>query len=220
MAPKFQSIVLDIDSTLSEIEGIDWLAAQRGEEIRAQVAESTKRAMRGEISIASVFGSRLALVAPSRDEIAKLGEEYVARVQFDAKRSLAILTSAGVRIVLVSAGLYEAVLPLAHHLGISDADVHAVHVHFTNEGAYAGFDEDSPVTRNGGKAVVVRSLALEHLILGVGDGITDLETRIANPPAVDAFAAYTGVVTRKQVVNRADYVIQNFEELLAIALAD
>ena len=218
MAPKFRSVVIDIDSTLSAIEGIDWLAARRGETIRAQVTESTERAMRGEISVASVFGSRLTLVAPSRDEIAKLGEEYVARVQLDAKQSLATLADAGVRIVLVSAGLYEGVLPLARHLGIPDADVHAVHLYFTNDGAYAGFDEDSPVTRNGGKAVVVRSLALEHAILGVGDGITDLEIRTANPPAIDAFAAYTGVVTRKGVVNRADYVIQNFEELIAIVL--
>ena len=219
MAPKFRSVVIDIDSTLSAIEGIDWLAAQRGETIRAQVAEATERAMRGEISVASVFGSRLALVAPSRDEIAKLGAEYVARVQPHAKESLTTLANAGVRIILVSAGLYEAVLPLASHVGISDADAHAVHVHFKNDGAYAGFDEDSPVTRNGGKAVVVRSLDLEHAILGVGDGITDLEIRTANPPAIDAFAAYTGVVTRKEVVSRADYVIQNFDELTALVLS-
>lgn len=218
MAPKFRSVVIDIDSTLSAIEGIDWLAAQRGETIRSQVAESTERAMRGEISVASVFGSRLALVAPSRQEIEKLGEEYIARVQPDAKKSLATLANAGVRLILVSAGLYEGVLPLARHLGIQDADVHAVHIHFTNDGAYAGYDENSPVTRNGGKAVVVRSLELEHAILGVGDGITDLEIKTANPPAIDAFAAYTGVVTRKEVVNRADYVIRNFQELVGIVL--
>jgi phosphoserine phosphatase len=218
MAPKFRSVVIDIDSTLSAIEGIDWLGGQRGEMIRERVAEATQRAMRGEIPIASVFGSRLALVSPSRDEISKLGEEYIARVQPDAKESLAALATAGVRIVLVSAGLYEAVLPLARYLGIQDADVHAVHIHFTNDGAYAGFDEDSPVTRNGGKAVVVRSLALEHAILGVGDGITDLEIRTANPPVIDAFAAYTGVVTRNEVVSHADYIIANFEALAALVL--
>ena len=220
MTRKFRSLVIDIDSTLSAIEGIDWLAAQRGETIRTQVAESTKRAMRGEIPIASVFGSRLSLVAPSREEIEQLGAEYIARVQPDAKESLTTLANAGLRIILVSAGLYEAVLPLAHHLGIRDADVNAVHLRFTNDGAYAGFDEDSPLTRNGGKAVVVRSLGLDHAILGVGDGITDLEIRTADPPAIDAFAAYTGVVTRKEVVSRADYVIQNFKELVAIVLAD
>lgn len=218
MPSKFRSVVIDIDSTLSAIEGIDWLAAQRGEAIRAQVADATTRAMRGEISVESVFGSRLALVAPSRDEIAKLGQEYIARVQPDAKESLATFAKSGIRIVLVSAGLYEAVLPLGRYLGIPDADVHAVHIHFTNDGAYAGFDEDSPVTRNGGKAVVVRSLELEHAVLGVGDGITDLEVRTANPPAIDAFAAYTGVVTRREVVSRADYVIRNFAELVEIVV--
>ncbi len=219
MAPRFRSVAIDIDSTLSAIEGIDWLGAQRGEEIRAQVAESTDRAMRGEIPIASVFGSRLGLVSPTREEIARLANEYIARVQAGAKESLATLTNSGVRIILVSAGLYEAVLPLSRYLGVPDSDVHAVHIRFTNDGAYAGFDEDSPVTRNGGKAVVVRSLALEHPILGVGDGISDLEMKTANPPAIDAFAAYTGVVTRNEVVSRADYVIQNFDELTALVSA-
>jgi phosphoserine phosphatase len=174
--------------------------------------------MRGEISIASVFGSRLALVAPTREEIARLADEYIARVEPGAKESLGKLSKSGVRIILVSAGLYEAVLPLARHLGVPDADVHAVHIRFTDDGAYAGFDEDSPVTRNGGKAVVVRTLALEHPILGVGDGISDLETKTANPPAIDAFAAYTGVITRKEVVRDADYVLRNFDELTALVL--
>jgi phosphoserine phosphatase len=219
MAPKFRSVVIDIDSTLSAIEGIDWLAAQRGEEIRAQVAEATDRAMRGEIPIASVFGSRLALVAPTREEIARLADEYIACVQPGAGESLAKLTNSRVRIILVSAGLYEAVLPLARYLGVPDSDIHAVHIRFANDGAYKGFDEDSPVTRNGGKAVVVRSLALEHPILGVGDGISDLETKTSNPPAIDAFAAYTGVVNRKEVVRAADYVLRNFEELTALVLS-
>ena len=218
MAPKYRSIVIDIDSTLSALEGIDWLGAQRGEEIRAQVTESTDRAMRGEIPIAAVFGSRLALVAPSREEIAKLAEQYISRVQPGARESLAKLTNAGVRIILVSAGLYEAVLPLAQHLGVPDADVHAVHIYFTNDGAFAGFDEDSLVTRNGGKAVVVRTLTLEHPILGVGDGISDLEAKTWNPPGVDAFAAYTSVVERPEVVRGADYIVRNFEELVAIVL--
>ena len=53
-------------------------------------------------------------------------------------------------------------------------------------GEYAGFDENEPTSKNGGKGEVVRLLKQEHgysNVVIVGDGATDLE---ACPPA-DAF---------------------------------
>jgi len=51
---RFNSIILDVDSTLSNVEGIDWLAAQRGAEIEAWSAGLTERAMRGDLPIEAV----------------------------------------------------------------------------------------------------------------------------------------------------------------------
>jgi phosphoserine phosphatase len=218
MAPRFKSVVVDVDSTLSAVEGIDWLASQRSDALLAQVAEATDRAMRGEIQLTDIFAARMKLVAPSRDDVAALAWQYVSRVEPGAAEALATLTNAGVRVVLVSGGLREAILPLARHLGVPDHDVHAVTVYYADGGEYKGFDADSPMTRNGGKAEMVRSLSLPKPILGVGDGITDLEVRTAVPPAVDAFAAYTGVIDRAVVTSAADYVIRTFEELLPIVL--
>jgi phosphoserine phosphatase len=218
MAPRFRSVIVDVDSTVSAIEGIDWLASRRSEALRAQVAESTDRAMRGEIRIADVFAARLRLVAPSRDEVAELAGEYVSRLESGAAESLARLTNLGVRVVLISGGIREAIIPLARHLGIPEGDVHAVRVYFAEDGTYAGFDEASPMTRNGGKATVVRSLALARPTLGLGDGVTDLELKTAIPPAVDSFAAYTGVIERQVVTSAADYIIRKFEDLPAIVL--
>ena len=218
MAPRFRSVVVDVDSTLSAVEGIDWLASRRSEAVRAQVAEATDRAMRGEIRIADVFASRLELVAPSREEVAALAGEYVSRLEQGAAESLAKLTNVGVHVVLISGGIRDAILPLARHLGIPEGDVNAVSVFFAANGAYAGFDEASPMTRNGGKATAVRSLGLVRPTLALGDGITDLELKTAIPPAVDAFAAYAGVVERQSVTRAADYVVRNFAELPAIVL--
>ena len=218
MAPRFMSVIVDVDSTLSAIEGIDWLASRRGEALRAQVAESTDRAMRGEIPIADVFAARLRLVSPSRDDVAELASEYVSRLESGAAESLARLTDLGVRVVLISGGIREAIIPLARHLGIPEGDVNAVRVFFAEDGTYAGFDEASPMTRNGGKATVVRSLGLARPTLGLGDGITDLELKTAIPRAVDSFAAYTGVIERPVVTSAADYIIRRFEDLPAIVL--
>jgi phosphoserine phosphatase len=218
MAPRFKTVVVDVDSTLSAVEGIDWLASQRSDILRAEIAETTGRAMRGEVQLADIFASRMDLVAPSQEEVAALAEEYMSRLEPGASESLAKLTNAGVRVVLVSGGLRNAILPLARHLGIPDHDVNAVAIYFADGGAYSGFEQVSPMTRNGGKAELVRSLGLTRPILAVGDGITDLELKTATPPAVDAFAAYTGVIDRPIVTSAADYIIRSFEELPAIVL--
>jgi phosphoserine phosphatase len=174
--------------------------------------------MKGEIPLATVYGERLNLVSPSKRDIEDLASEYVARIQPDARESLAKLTNARVRVVLVSAGIKEAILPLAREVGVGLNDVNAVSVQFDAGGEYAGFDSSSPLTRNGGKAEVVRLLGLPHPILGVGDGITDLELRIESPLAVDAFAAYIGVVERGEVSAKADYIVRSFPEVVDLVL--
>jgi len=209
-------LVLDVDSTLSAIEGIDWLAALRSESVRERVAGITESAMSGEVALGSIYAERLAAVMPTRAEITELGHAYVEGMEGGAPESLAKLTNMGVRIVLVSAGIREAVLPLAGTVGVPSSDVHAVRVYFTESGNYAGFNTASPLTQNGGKVTVVRGLGLARPILAVGDGMTDAELRTLEPPAVDAFAVYTGVVERAPVVRVADYTIRSFEQLLAL----
>ena len=209
-------MVFDVDSTLCAIEGIDWLASRRDAALRDRVARTTEMAMRGEIAVEDVYAERLNAVRPSYDDILELARAYVDRVEPDAERSLALLTNAGIRVVLVTGGIRQAILPLASALGLPESAVNAVSVHFGESGEYGGFDDQSPLTRNGGKVEVVRSLGLDRPALGVGDGITDLELKTADPPAVDAFVAYTGVVARDAVVTGADYVIRAFGELPGI----
>ena len=71
---RFKSIILDVDSTLSGVEGIDWLAALRGREIEAWSADLTARAMAGAIPIETVYGERMRTVKPTRSEIKELSK--------------------------------------------------------------------------------------------------------------------------------------------------
>ncbi len=214
-ARGFASVVLDVDSTLCGVEGIDWLADLRGAAVGARVAALTDRAMRGEITLDAVYGERLALVDPTRDEVAGLASIYLAALAPGAARTVRRLHGAGRRVVLVSGGVREAILPVARKLGIPDDDVHAVPVHFTADGGYAGYDAASPLATAIGKRDVVESLALPPRILAVGDGATDLAIR----PVVDAFAAFTGFVRRPAVVRDADLVVDSFDQLTDIVLA-
>jgi hypothetical protein len=57
-------------------------------------------------------------------------------------------------------------------------------------------------------------MSLEGPILAVGDGMTDSEIK----PVVDAFAAFTGFTRRQPVIERADFVIENFDQLRELIL--
>src|SRR5690348_8109000 len=109
----FRSLILDVDSTLAALEGIDWLATHRGADAAARVAELTDRAMRGEIALDAVYGERLGLVRPDRGDLAALAEAYGEALVPGAREALDRLRAAGVRIVLVSGGIRQALIPFA-----------------------------------------------------------------------------------------------------------
>lgn len=211
---RFDSVVLDVDSTLSGIEGIDWLATLRGKEVAAWSVTLTDKAMRGEIPIEAVYGERMRAVRPTLSEIEQLGRIYVERIAPRAVETLEALRNAGIHLVMVSGGLREAILPLAAMLGVPDRNLHAVSVFFDEAGNYAGFDETSPLTRQLGKKTVVTEMALKGPILAVGDGMTDSEMKAV----VNSFAAYTGFIKRDSVIERADFVIDNFDQLRELVL--
>lgn len=212
--PRFASVVLDVDSTLSSIEGIDWLAERRAPDVAAAIARLTERAMDGATPLERVYGERLALVRPTAAEVAALGEAYVRTVTPGAADAIARLHGAGVLVLLVSGGVREGIAPLARRLGVPNAKLHAVSVRFDEAGAYAGWDERSPLATADGKRVLVEALALRGPTLAVGDGATDLAMR----PAVDAFAAFTGIVRREPVARAADHVLDSFDALAALVL--
>lgn len=206
---RFATVILDADSTLSAIEGIDWLAAQRGATVEREVRDHTDAAMRGDIPLEAVYAARLNSVRPTADDILALGDAYCANVAPDAVRVLREGREAGIRWIIVSGGLRQALLPLAELLGIPAVDVHAVDIRFGRDGSYAGFDETNPLARTGGKPTLVSRLAIARPCLAVGDGQTDAELR----SVVDEFWAYTGFMERPSVVARAERCVRSFAEI-------
>jgi phosphoserine phosphatase len=212
---RFNSVVLDVDSTLSGIEGIDWLASLRGPEAEARSAELTDKAMQGLIPLEAIYGERLNSVRPTRSEIEELATIYLERMAPMARETLAQLREEGVDLTIASGGFHQAILPLASELGVEIDHLHAVRLRFDDRGEYAGFDESSPLTRQFGKRKTIEGLRLRGPVLAVGDGITDYE--IAS--VVDAFAAFTGFTRRESVITRADYVLESFDQLRELVLA-
>ncbi len=211
---RYASVVLDADSTLSGIEGIDWLAARCGGGMKRAVELLTAQAMNGDLRLESVYNHRLALIGANADDLQALSAAYVAAVAPGAGDAIAALQAAGVVVHVVSGGLRPALLPMTRTLGIADDHVHAVEPVAGADGRFTSA-APSPLSSQAGKAAVVAALALPRPILGVGDGATDL----AMAPAVDAFAAYIGFVRRDAVVAGATLVLNSYAALVAHALS-
>lgn len=212
---RFRTVVFDVDSTLTGIEGIDWLAALRGPAVASEIAALTDRAMSGQTPIESLYGRRLELVKPTLAEMKALGTAYREAAAPRAKETVAALRNAGIAVHLISGGIREAILPFATWLGVPPGQVHAVDVRFESSGRYGGWETSSPLATATGKGTVLIQIDPPAPILVVGDGITDLAART---PGV-TFAAYTGFVRREAVVQGADHVITSFDELHTLVLS-
>lgn len=199
---SFAAVAFDCDSTLSTIEGIDELAARRG--CAAQIAPLTTAAMDGRLRIDEVYAKRLELLRPTAQDVAWLGQRYIETIVPGAAKAIARLQAAGREVFVVSGGLKPPVVMLAEHLNVLAAHVHAVDIYFDAQGVYAGFEEDSPLTRSNGKAVVAAMLKsrVGSLVL-VGDGVTDVAAREAGAFVV----GFGGVERRAVVVAGADHFI-------------
>jgi phosphoserine phosphatase len=207
------SVVFDCDSTLSAIEGIEYISADHV----AAVEALTREAMEGLTPLESVYGRRLDLVRPDRATVDRLTSAYIDTLTEDAREVVAALIAEGVRVRVLSGGLLPAVRGLAQELGLGPGDVAAVEVMFEADGSWRGYDAASPLARAGGKAEILGGwrATMPAPVMLVGDGATDAEAK----DAVDVFVAYCGLVERPVVVAAADAVVRSLSLAPVLALA-
>jgi phosphoserine phosphatase len=197
---KYRFVFFDVDSTLVTIEGIDVLANGNPEIVRL-----TDAAMNGEIALDEVYGRRLEIIRPTLADVEALGERYTRTLVDGAEETIAALQAADVDVHLVTAGIAQAIAPLARTLNIAPRAVHAVALQFDDEGNYLDFDRRSFLTRGGGKELVVRAILTRSKGKSafIGDGVSDLETK----PAVSLFVGFGGVHTRARVKDNAEVYV-------------
>ena len=199
----FDIVCFDCDSTLSRVEGIDELAKRVG--LGDEMAQLTDLAMNGQVALEEVYGERLSLIRPDKEAIDWLSKKYIEELVDGAHEVIDKLLENNKQVHIISGGIRQAILPMAELLGLSSDRVHAVEVLYDDKGGYLGFDEESPLARNGGKAEICRHLSnSQALLVMIGDGQTDLESKQAGA----YFIGFGGVVERESVVAEADHYIQ------------
>jgi phosphoserine phosphatase len=210
----FDVVVFDCDSTLADLEGIDWLATDLSAATLAEIEALTRAAMGGELALEDVFGQRLARIGPTAAAMESLGKQYIATLLPGARLIVDILHFLGKEVHVVSGGLLPGVLALALDLGIPKQHVHAVGIEFDGDGNYAGFESSSPLARNGGKLEVLARIKRGRSVALIGDGLTDLEAA----PECARFIAFGGVERREAVFSAAKVHLEERDLVALIPL--
>ena len=175
MREQRRLVVLDVDSTLTQDEGIDLLAGFVSEDVAQEVATITAAAMRGELDFEESLRARVATLAGvSEDAVASATAEV--RLTEGARDLVERLHSHGHLVGAVSGGFHHMVDPLARELGLDFHRANTLEVvdgHLT--GQLVGEVIDAVAKRQ-----TLRAWAADHQIemahtVAIGDGGNDVE---------------------------------------------
>lgn len=168
-------VVSDVDSTLIDAEVIELLAEAAGS--RAEVAEVTERAMRGELDFTESLTARVSTLAGlDAGVFAEVAQQV--RLSPGAAELVEAVQQSGGAVGLVSGGFIEVVGPLAESLGIDLVRANSLEV---SDGRLTGRTTPGvPVVDRAAKAEQLRRWAEQLGIdLGrtaaIGDGANDLD---------------------------------------------
>ncbi|KAF4528580.1 hypothetical protein B566_EDAN015728 [Ephemera danica] len=183
----------------------------------------TKAAMTGKMDFREALALRLNIIKPSLNQMRDLIRTRPPRLTPGIRELISALQHRKIPVYLISGGFRGLVGPVAIELNIPLQNIYANRLKFflnvfkqsakTAESDYAGFEEEEPTSRSGGKGEVVQQLKTEmgySTVVLIGDGMTDLE---ACPPA-DAFIGFGGNVLRAEVKKGAHWYVTDFKELV------
>jgi len=209
------AIVFDCDSTLSSIEGIDFLAKNNG--VGEAVKLLTTEAMSRTGLTPSLYQKRLDLVTPRREQVHALGHQYFAHRAPDISDVITLFKRLNKAIYLVSASVNPAVKIFGEMLQIPVENVFAVDLRFDQQGNFLDFERSSPLINNDGKRNILEQLKTQHKhIIHIGDGLNDIVTL----DLVTRFIGYGGVAYRKNIADLCKFYINtlSFSPLVPLTL--
>jgi D-3-phosphoglycerate dehydrogenase len=213
-------IIIDFDSTFTQVEGLDELAriALEGkshqQEIVSKIEEITKLGMEGKLSFEQALEQRIKLLSANKNDILKLVEFLENKVSNSFSRNKKFLETYSDNILIISSGFREFIEPIVTKYGIKPENIYANEFVFDDKQNIIGYDKQILLSKNKGKVLLLRELNLEGEVYVIGDGYTDYEMREAG--LANHFYAFTENVERPQVAEKADYILPNLDEFLFI----
>lgn len=212
------TLLIDFDSTLVGFETLEALAEAAldghpdAEGRRTDISRLTDEAMEGRLDFHEALTRRLALVEAGREHVQAVADRAVEALSPSVARNLEALRRHAAQVYIVSAGFKEVIAPVAEAMGLDPSHILANDLIFDEAGRVAGVNTDNPLAYEDGKLAAVQALGLEGPVVMIGDGWGDWRVREAG--LADRFWAFTEIVTRARVVERADGVAATLDEIL------
>ncbi|MDV3457175.1 phosphoserine phosphatase SerB [Sphingomonas sp. HF-S4] len=166
-------LVADMDSTMITVECIDELADYAG--IKAQIAEVTERAMRGELDFAEALDARVALLKDLEEAAIDRCLAERVRLMPGAKALVRTMKARGATTILVSGGFTRFAEPVGKDIGFDRVIANVLEI---GEARLTGL-VTKPIVNSGTKETTLlgalAELGLEAAqSMAVGDGANDL----------------------------------------------
>ncbi len=210
--------VIDFDSTFTKVEAFDVLADislsdhPEREARKAQIVKITNQGMDGSISFRESLEQRLHLLAPSKKHLPFLITKLKGCVSESFKRNKEFFQQHADNIYIISNGFKEFIEPIVTEFGVKPENILANEFRFDDTGKVIGFDQENPLSANGGKVEQLQKLNLPGDIYVIGDGYTDYEIKHAG--LANKFFAFTENVERENVKSKADHITPSLDEFL------
>ena len=204
-------LVMDVDGTLIQQEGIDLLAQESG--AGEKVAEITAQAMNGELDFAASLQARVALLKGLEASIfPKIIEQM--DVTPGAKTLITELHQRGYKVGLVSGGFHEVIDPIARSLGIDLVRANRLEV---SDGRLTGEVLGEIVTPEMKKESLLTWAKENHVpqsqTIAMGDGANDL-------PMIETAGVGIAFMGKPIVAERAPYRIEKRDLSLVLEILD
>jgi D-3-phosphoglycerate dehydrogenase len=213
-------LIIDFDSTFVKLEALDNLADlalegnQQRQKVIQQVKATTKLGMEGKITFPQSLSRRLRLFSANKQHIKRLIEKLGENISDSAIKNKKFFKDNSEIIYIISGGFINYIAPIAQEFGISRDHILANEFLFDEGGQIEGIKKENFLAQQEGKAKAVNALGLDGIIWVAGDGFTDYEIKQAG--SADKFVAFIENVKRDSVVEKADYVVESFDELIKL----
>ncbi len=217
MVHKDWTLILDFDSTIIKGESLDLLAETVFEDRLEsnsklqEIKKLTNDGMVGKISFQESLNRRLRILELDQLHLNKSIKSVTKLISPSFIENIDWLKKYRDNILIFSGGFKDMIKPVAVKLGLKKENIYANELIFKN-GNFKGVNENSLLSRSGGKLNQAKQLGLKENLIMVGDGITDWEIKKLGDQVT--FFAYTENVSRKNVVKKADFEANNFDEVI------
>ncbi len=213
-----KKLIIDFDSTFVKTEGLEELAeiALEEKENKKEIVEKIKRitalGMEGSIGFDESLERRVKILGANKSHVERLAENLKDDVSDSVLANKDFFKKNCDDIYILSGGFIDFMLPVLIDFKIKKENILANSFVYNEANEIVGFDKKNPLSQVGGKVKALKRLALDGEVVMLGDGWTDYEVREAG--LADIFIAFTENVKRDNIVDQADFVANNFDEVI------